>query len=288
MVKLAGDLQLLEDLISTKMEQEPENTVNYELYSSKRPSRQTIADYKDKVKSILPQEFSLEEHDEWNLCHGSVDFSEDIEVEWLIVYVLFELSKQDTDLVIRVFDRYGDILLIEAAEHLPRWLESSKSKDRVFIHKGKLHIIPEHINLKDLHNKSKNSATVTQLAAQFIRDMNSTNGSQDSLWNGLKVKTLADSKIQDAIKEQLSGLPDTKVWMEKKLKQLDEIISENTNHLQKQFNESLSLASVMAMDDADLRISPISSLSASSSSSWLTEPGEVEDDDKEEDGCDRK
>lgn len=263
------------------MELEPENTVKYELYSSKKLDLQTIEDYKNKVKPILPQGLSLKQHDELNLCYGSVNFSEDIEVEWLIVYVLFELSKQDTDLVIRISDKYGDILLIEAAEHLPRWLESSKSKDRVFIHRGKLHIIPEQINLKDLHATSNSLASITQMAAQFIRDMNTTNGSQNSLWNGLKVKTLADTKIQDAIREQLSGLPDTKVWMEKKFKQLDEIMSDNTNHLQEQFNESLSLASVMAMNDVDLKISPISSLSASSSSSWLTEPDE-------EDGCDRK
>lgn len=250
------------------MEQEPENTVYYELYKSAKIDPQIIHDL---VQTLLPQEhlfnnFNIRKIDSnENIAHGSADFTDNIEIEWLVVYVLFELSKRDSDLVIKVFDKYGDILLIEAAEHLPRWLESSKSKNRVFIHKGKLHIIPEQIKVPDL-----------QQATKFIRDTN-------SIMNP-KVRTLADSKIQDAIREQLSGLPDTKVWMQKKFKQLDEIISENSEHLQQQFNESLNLASVMAMNDADLQISPISSLSASSSSSssWLTLP----DDDNDE--CDRK
>lgn len=231
--------------------------INYELHLSSPPDDLLIQKYKKHVAPI--KELNLTKHSQENLLFGSHKFDQNIEEEWLIIYLLYELSKFDHDLVIKVHDDDGEILLIEAAEHLPRWLESSKSKNRVFIHAGKLHIIPEHIKLKDLQSVTK-----------FIRDMNKPNSCP-------MVRTEAEPAIQEAISEQLSGMPDTKAWLSKKYKQLDEIITENssqeTKKLHTKFKESLSLTAVMAMNDEDLKTSPISTMSSSfaSSSSWLTE-----------------
>lgn len=248
------------------------NTVIYELYTSKPPDDQLIQKYKEHSPSldIKRQEGSV------NMCHGNLDF-QNSEDEWLVVYLLYKLSEFDHDLVIKLYDDDGDILLIEAAEHLPSWLESSKSNNRVFIHAGRLHIIPEHIDLEDLQ-KDPLATTITQAASKFIRDMNETKcGHSNQYPPHYIVKTKADRAIQDAIMEQLSGMPDKEAWLSKKYRQLAEIITENTvqsvDHLGKKFKETLSLSAVMAMRDEDLMISPISSISSSSdsSSSWSTE-----------------
>lgn len=264
--------------------EEISNTLKYELYSSKPPDEQSIERYKKYITTKIPSDchqFNLTPHPKQNLCSGSLKFDQNIEEEWFIVYILYKLSEFDRDLVIRVYDNDGDILLIEAAEHLPLWLESSKSKSRVFIHNGKLHIIPEEINLKELQSNYGTSLSLNQVAARFIRDMNDPatvigHSSQSCNVQKSRVKTLASSKVQEAIKEQLCGMPDKQAWLSKKFKQLDDIISHNSGDeiLHKKFKESLTLASVVAMDDDDLRTSPIGSArssSSSSSSSWLTE-----------------
>lgn len=54
-----------------------------------------------------------------------------MEDEWLIVYILRELSKQFPDLWIKVVDTDGEFLLIEAANALPRWLNPEIADNRV-------------------------------------------------------------------------------------------------------------------------------------------------------------
>lgn len=81
--------------------------------------------------------------------------------EWFIVWLLFQLSEYDPELVISVVDNDGQFLLIEAALVLPRWIKPENTKNRVimfaggepkigrltiiiqvWIHQGNLHIIP--------------------------------------------------------------------------------------------------------------------------------------------------
>ncbi|KAM7193772.1 protein ecdysoneless [Naviculisporaceae sp. PSN 640] len=74
--------------------------------------------------------------------HGITDYGDNVEDEWLIVYLLRELSKNFSNLWIRVFDSDGEFLLIEAAKVLPKWLSPEMDTNRVWIHDGKLFIIP--------------------------------------------------------------------------------------------------------------------------------------------------
>lgn len=62
--------------------------------------------------------------------------------EWFIVWLLFQLSRNDPDLAISVVDNDGQFLLIEAALVIPRWIKPENTKNRVWIHKGNIHIIP--------------------------------------------------------------------------------------------------------------------------------------------------
>ncbi|XP_077491205.1 ecdysoneless cell cycle regulator [Amblyomma americanum] len=73
---------------------------------------------------------------------GSTYFGDNVEDEWFIVYLLYELTKEDQDLVIKVEDADGEFLLIEAAEHLPKWVNPETSENRVYIYRNSLHIVP--------------------------------------------------------------------------------------------------------------------------------------------------
>lgn len=72
--------------------------------------------------------------------YGVFDF-ENVEDEWFLVYILYELSKKIEDLIVRVIDNDGEFLLIEAAPHLPKWAEPEICEKRVYVTGGKLHIV---------------------------------------------------------------------------------------------------------------------------------------------------
>jgi hypothetical protein len=65
---------------------------------------------------------------------GITNFGDNIDDEWLVVYLLYRLTGFDPNLVIKVDDSDGEFLLIEAANHLPKWCEPSNSENRVFIY----------------------------------------------------------------------------------------------------------------------------------------------------------
>jgi hypothetical protein len=74
--------------------------------------------------------------------HGTTDYGDAIEDEWLIVYMLRQLSASHANLWIRMFDSDGEFLLVEAANVLPKWLSPEIDHNRVWIHNGKLLIVP--------------------------------------------------------------------------------------------------------------------------------------------------
>ncbi|TVY45447.1 Protein ecdysoneless-like protein [Lachnellula subtilissima] len=74
--------------------------------------------------------------------HGLTNYGDSVEDEWLIVYILKELSNKFPELWIKVVDTDGEFLLIEAANALPRWLNPEIAENRVWIHGNKLRIIP--------------------------------------------------------------------------------------------------------------------------------------------------
>ncbi|KAL6877253.1 SGT1 domain-containing protein [Trichoderma longibrachiatum] len=81
--------------------------------------------------------------------HGTTDYGDAIEDEWLIVYILRELSKAHPDLWVRVSDSDGEFLLVEAANALPSWLSPEIDRYRVWIHLGKIFLIPFNPKSRD-------------------------------------------------------------------------------------------------------------------------------------------
>lgn len=222
-----------------------DNTVVYELYLPDKEEEKLelytnyFTEHFGHIQWKSGDGFKLElmkqpDNESSYLIVGRTKFDTNIEDEWLAIYILYNLTKLDPDLVIRVFDDDGNILLIEAAEHLPKWLNTSESDQRAFIYRNHLHIIPNDVKLVELETFD-GKLTQTQAAANYVR-----NHCKSRKRNRLETKTLANSSIQTAIKSQLRGLPDTQAWLDKKLKFLDKVISDKDRYQQDRCEEEES------------------------------------------------
>jgi len=97
------------------------------------------------IKEIIPANSnnSASKKKSINYLSGRVCVGDNVEDEWFVIGLLFELSLTNPDLVIRVTDQDGEVLLIEAAEALPKWAQDpTAAEGRAFIHQGRVHLIP--------------------------------------------------------------------------------------------------------------------------------------------------
>lgn len=65
--------------------------------------------------------------------YGITHFEENIQDEWFIVSLLFEITKHIPDIIVRVVDADGEFILIEAAEYLPKWADPETCEQRVSV-----------------------------------------------------------------------------------------------------------------------------------------------------------
>ncbi|XP_024992712.1 protein ecdysoneless homolog [Cynara cardunculus var. scolymus] len=117
--------------------------------------------------------------------HGKLRYGDNLEDEWFVVFLLFEISCKFPNLSIRVWDTDGEFLLIEAAFHLPKWLNPETSTNRIFIRGGNLHIVPNN------HFPSVPTLFDALLYVMKCED-----------------KTKASSSVQLAIKHRIGDYPD--------------------------------------------------------------------------------
>ena len=73
---------------------------------------------------------------------GQASVGESLDDEWFIVGLLLQLSVEQPDLSIAVADGDGELLLIEAAYAIPRWVTPERAPNRVFLRGGHVHIVP--------------------------------------------------------------------------------------------------------------------------------------------------
>ncbi|KAI9807985.1 MAG: hypothetical protein M1825_005292 [Sarcosagium campestre] len=100
----------------------------------------------DLLKDFIWQreDFNLKFKQQDGISHlsGKTNYGDSVEDEWLIVYLLRQLTRQFADLWVQVTDADGEFLLVEAANALPSWLNPEVAQNRVWLHDGKLLIIP--------------------------------------------------------------------------------------------------------------------------------------------------
>ncbi|KAF7593427.1 hypothetical protein BBP40_011529 [Aspergillus hancockii] len=121
---------------------------------------------KDLLKGYIWQRegFRLEvsKEDGITILSGRTNFADSIEDEWVIVYLLRELTKKHKDIWVKVTDNDGQFLLVEAAGALPSWLEPDVADNRVWIHRGELVII------KPKKQKGKGTEKISLLESRKI------------------------------------------------------------------------------------------------------------------------
>ncbi|GAB4848797.1 hypothetical protein Ancab_003590 [Ancistrocladus abbreviatus] len=117
--------------------------------------------------------------------HGKLRFGDNLDDEWFVVFLLFHLSSSFPTLSIRVWDTDGEFLLIEAAFHLPRWINPENSSNRVFIRNGHLQIIPKQ--------QFPHTPSISDALKYLISNSD---------------KTKASNSVQLAIRKRIDDYPD--------------------------------------------------------------------------------
>ena len=77
--------------------------------------------------------------------YGMTNFGDSVEDEWLIVYILRELTNHFPNSWVKVVDNGGEFLLIQAANALPRWLTPEVADNRVS--RSSLHLVMQLTNI---------------------------------------------------------------------------------------------------------------------------------------------
>ncbi|KAF9905072.1 hypothetical protein EC991_002025 [Linnemannia zychae] len=131
---------------------------------------------------------------------GQTRFGDSIDDEWLVVHLLREITKRIPGSVARVQDNDGEFLLIEAADHIPTWLDPENSDNRVFIYQGNLHIIPIAITTDEKKSfpptlGSRSKSPKLHNALELIRYSSTFTTSASGT---PQISTLASSRIQQA------------------------------------------------------------------------------------------
>ncbi|KAK2800580.1 hypothetical protein FQN51_005963 [Onygenales sp. PD_10] len=105
-----------------------------------------------------------------NVLRGRTEFGDSIEDEWVIVYLLRELTKQFDDVWVKVNDSDGEFLLVEASATLPSWLEPEIANHRVWVHKGELVIIKPEPTLKGSKTKLPKALTFREARTIILEE----------------------------------------------------------------------------------------------------------------------
>jgi hypothetical protein len=123
------------------------------------------------------------------LCEGIIDFADNIDDEWFIVYLLIELTlKYKNKICCQVEDSDGEFLLIHLANYLPKWASNSlEMKNRVFLYNNELHIIPPATNPSQITYLPAHGAIKSAIeAVKIVSDFSSTTRSNEILQQNLR------------------------------------------------------------------------------------------------------
>ncbi|XP_065580057.1 protein ecdysoneless homolog isoform X2 [Artemia franciscana] len=129
----------------------------------------------------------------WFSFDGYLQYGENIEDEWVAIYLLMKISKEYPDIIIKVWDEDGDFLLAEAADFLPKWANPDTTENRVFIHQAKIHLIP--------FATKPNEVTPLPRGTPTIMDAVKTVKNYPEI-------TVSSPEIQKAVEERIRNLPE--------------------------------------------------------------------------------
>ncbi|XP_067222843.1 protein ecdysoneless homolog isoform X1 [Chanodichthys erythropterus] len=191
----------------------PEDAVQYQLFlvhpdpsdaeANERFLKQILQNILAEIAPLLVpyiwqhQSFNLRYHPEKGdvPAHlgGVTEFGDNVEDEWFIIYLLKHITHIFSDVAVVVYDNDGQFILIEAAEHLPKWLDPDSSENRVFLYRGELHILPNRTRSEEVGWPSDSVPAVGQ-ALEVLHSHTES--------------CLAKQPIRSALARRLDGYPD--------------------------------------------------------------------------------
>ncbi|XP_071534112.1 protein ecdysoneless homolog isoform X2 [Panulirus ornatus] len=115
-----------------------------------------------------------------------------LEDEWFIVFLLLTLTRDFPGLVCRAVDSDGEFLLIEAAKHLPSWVNPDTAEQRVYLYHGEVHLIPVASSPASLTSLPSGTPSVMDAVSTVTR---------------LPDHTRASPNVQAAINRKIDGYP---------------------------------------------------------------------------------
>ncbi|KAJ3118818.1 hypothetical protein HK098_005829 [Nowakowskiella sp. JEL0407] len=124
---------------------------------------------------------------------GKVRFGDCIDDEWFVVWILYQITERFKNAVARVWDTDGEFIFIETASVIPKWLDPTTSTNRVFVHNGKLHIIPIPTTPADIGIFPAGKNLNLETAIGIVKRNEN--------------KTVADLKVQEIIEKKILGYP---------------------------------------------------------------------------------
>ncbi|WVQ80382.1 hypothetical protein IAT38_002487 [Cryptococcus sp. DSM 104549] len=167
------------------------------------------------VNSLLPQPW-LWNKDSWELkvvesegpgvgdglgaqLEGRMRVGDAVDDEWLVVWLLKEVSKKWEELIISIRDTDGEFLLIEAANELPPWVSPENAENRLWLQAAHLHLLPLTI-------RSTTSAP-RQLSDTDDFSPTSHLSTPDALRAVRTGRYRASSRMEDAVWARVNGYP---------------------------------------------------------------------------------
>ncbi|OCF36141.1 hypothetical protein I317_01022 [Kwoniella heveanensis CBS 569] len=203
-----------------------EDTLNYVLHllplCDTAATAILITDY---VNSLLPQPW-LWNKDAWELKVGSVPASsagkwsvgdlgsklegrmrvgDAVDDEWLVVWLLREISKKWPDFIIGVRDTDGEFLLIEAADALPSWVSPENADNRLWLQDGHLHLIPLSVRTAS-SSRPRQILDDDELERQY--DPEAYLSEEDAVRAVRTGKYRSEDKMERAVWQRISCYPD--------------------------------------------------------------------------------
>ncbi|XP_043119115.1 protein ecdysoneless homolog [Puntigrus tetrazona] len=191
----------------------PEDAVQYQLFlvhpdqsdaeANERSLQEILRNIVAEIAPLLVQ--YIWQHQAFNLRYhpekgdvpahlgGVTQFGDNVEDEWFIVYLLKHITRTFSDVAAVLYDNDGQFILIEAAEHLPKWLDPDSSENRVFLYHGELHILPRCTRAGEV-GWPRDSVPAVGQALEVLRSHAES--------------CLAKPPIRSALARRLNGYPD--------------------------------------------------------------------------------
>ncbi|KIW11519.1 hypothetical protein PV08_10820 [Exophiala spinifera] len=166
----------------------PDDTIEYSLYILSPSESENDSETRVRLRDVQKQAtdlqrqylkdyiwqrqgFSLElnKEDGLSLLRGRTEYGDSVEDEWVVVWLLRELTRKFNDLWVKVTDNDGEFLLIEASGTLPAWLEPEVAENRVWINNGQLKIVKPAANARS-SRRTDEKLTLGQARDVLLRE----------------------------------------------------------------------------------------------------------------------